>query len=78
MLVVPHSHDQPDNADRVERLGVARVLDARRYRARRAARLLHALLTDPRHQDAANQARQVIATENGVAAACEMIERVLG
>jgi UDP:flavonoid glycosyltransferase YjiC (YdhE family) len=77
MLVVPHSHDQPDNAHRVERLGVARVLDARRYRARRAAVLLDALLTDPRHQLAANRAREVVAAEDGATAAADAIARAL-
>jgi UDP:flavonoid glycosyltransferase YjiC (YdhE family) len=77
MLVVPHAHDQPDNAHRVEGLGVARVLDARRYRARRAARHLDALLTDSRYRDAADRARQVIAAEDGPGAACDAIARVL-
>ena len=31
MLVVPHAHDQPDNAFRVTRLGAARVLRPGRY-----------------------------------------------
>ena len=35
MLVVPFAHDQPDNAARVRRLGVARVLSRRAYRAAR-------------------------------------------
>lgn len=42
-LVVPHGFDQPDNAARLQRLGVARVLPASRYRADRAARVLRAL-----------------------------------
>jgi len=77
MLVVPHAHDQPDNAHRVARLGLARVLDARRYRARRAAAHLRALLADGRYRDAGDRARAVIATERGADAACDVIEAVM-
>ena len=38
MLVMPYSHDQPDNARRVRRLGVARVIKRRRYTAELAAK----------------------------------------
>ena len=37
MLVVPHAHDQPDNAHRLARLGIARVLWPRRYTPARVA-----------------------------------------
>jgi UDP:flavonoid glycosyltransferase YjiC (YdhE family) len=44
MLVVPFAHDQPDNAYRVNKLGVARVLYPLRYRAQRVATELEKLL----------------------------------
>ncbi len=47
MLVVPHAHDQPDNADRLARLGVARTLSPRRYTPARVADELRRLLDDP-------------------------------
>ncbi len=47
MLVVPFAYDQPDNAARVERLGVARVLYPEQYSARRVQRALETLLSDP-------------------------------
>ena len=37
MLIMPYSHDQPDNARRVRRLGVAKVIQRDRYRAGAAA-----------------------------------------
>ena len=77
MLVVPHAHDQPDNAHRVERLGVARVVDARRYRARRVAAALETLLTEAGFRTAAERAREVIAREDGPGAACDAIEAAL-
>ena len=77
MLVVPHAHDQHDNAHRVERLGVARVLDARAYRAARVAAHLGPLLSDARYRGAATRVAEIIAQEDGVGTAVEEIERRL-
>ncbi len=41
---MPYSHDQPDNARRVRRLGVARVIRRRKYTAEIAARKITLLL----------------------------------
>ena len=46
MLVVPFAHDQMDNAARVERLGVARVVYPDWYTAKRVSENLRALLAD--------------------------------
>lgn len=78
MLVVPHAHDQPDNAFRVERLGVARVLDARRYRAARAATLLGDLLSNPAYARRAAAVRSVVAEEDGLGTACQAILAAAG
>jgi rhamnosyltransferase subunit B len=75
MLVVPHAHDQPDNADRARRLGVARIVSPRRYRAGRVAAILGDLLTSPSHAEAAARVGAVVRAEDGVAAACDAIER---
>jgi UDP:flavonoid glycosyltransferase YjiC (YdhE family) len=47
MLVVPFSHDQPDNARRCARLGVAAVLARHRVTAGALAAALQPLLADP-------------------------------
>ena len=73
MLVVPHAHDQPDNAYRSEKLGVARALDARRYTANRAADHLRALLTVPSYQAHAVDVASRIAQEDGVKTAADTI-----
>lgn len=78
MLVVPHSHDQPDNARRLARLGVARVLPAGRYDAKRAARLLAPLLEENETRARARAIGPQIAAERGVANACDAIERLFG
>jgi UDP:flavonoid glycosyltransferase YjiC (YdhE family) len=78
MLVVPHAHDQPDNARRVCALGVARQLDARRYRARRVVRELTQLLTHRPYAVRAAAVGAVVAAEHGATAACDAMERVAG
>jgi UDP:flavonoid glycosyltransferase YjiC (YdhE family) len=72
-LVVPHAHDQPDNAARASRLGVARVLDARHYIASRVAAHLQALLDDETYARRARDVGAAIAAERGTDAACDVI-----
>jgi UDP:flavonoid glycosyltransferase YjiC (YdhE family) len=52
-LIVPMSHDQFDNAQRVRRLGTGHALPARAYRARRVARVLHELINQSGVKDRA-------------------------
>jgi len=77
MLVVPFSHDQPDNADRLRRRGVARVLERSRVSAGAFTRELGALLADEplaaRAQAMAARMRQ----EPGAAGAADAIEALL-
>ena len=75
MLVVPHAHDQPDNAARVSRLGVARSLDARKYTAQRAAAHLRALLETPSYHTRADEIGRAVRAEEGAKAACDAIEK---
>jgi UDP:flavonoid glycosyltransferase YjiC (YdhE family) len=74
MLVVPFAFDQPDNAARLQRLGVARAIPRKHYTARRASPELEHLLTDPAYTASAAGAARRIAEENGVRAACDAIE----
>lgn len=75
MLAVPFSHDQPDNAWRATRLGVARTVYPRRYRSRRVANELALLLRDASYTSAAARVAAEVRAERGVAAACDAIER---
>ena len=77
MLVVPFSHDQPDNAARLVRLGVARTLGRNRYRASPAAAELQQLLADPGYAERAAQAGKHVRRETGIETACTAIERLL-
>ena len=77
MLVVPFGFDQPDNAARAGRLGVARALPRRRYEAGRAARALRRLLDEPSYAARARELAPRIAADDGAARACDAIERLL-
>jgi len=74
MIVVPWSHDQPDNARRVVRLGVARAIPRNRYRGNRVADDLRLLLHDASYSGAAIQVARELAKENGVKNACDALE----
>ena len=74
-LIVPHANDQPDNAHRVERLGVARILSPRRYLAARVARELETLLSDPRHGERAESVAMSLRGADGAKSACDALER---
>ena len=77
MLVVPFAHDQPDNAARARRLGIAEVLSRSRYSVGNASKALERLLRGPAHEQASAGVRQLLRGEDGVRAACVAIERVL-
>ncbi len=74
MLVMPYSHDQPDNARRVRRLGVAEVLGRNRYRAKAAARLIWQLLSDNAYSVRSTAVAAKISQENGAVAGCDALE----
>ncbi len=73
-LVVPFAHDQPDNADRLQRLGVAKVIPAGKYSTPRVAMLLRNLLGDPLIGDAAPQIRRKFDGLDAIGRTCDLIE----
>ena len=74
MLVMPYSHDQPDNARRVQRLGVARVIRRSKYTAESAARKINLLLESARIQRRAASLGEQLRREDGLKAACDALE----
>lgn len=76
-LVVPWAHDQPDNAERLRKLGVSRTIPRQRYRGRRVAKELNHLLSNKGYAERAQQIATNIAKENGLACACDAIEAML-
>jgi UDP:flavonoid glycosyltransferase YjiC (YdhE family) len=77
MLVVPFAHDQPDNAHRVCRLGIARSLSVSRYTGPRAANELRQLLDDPRYAERAAAIGARVQSEDGIARACDELEKLM-
>jgi len=78
MLIVPFAFDQPDNAFRLHRLGIARTVYRHRYSARRAARELKILLENPEYLKRAEEAGRAVRCENGQELACNAIKEIAG
>ncbi|MDF5735372.1 MULTISPECIES: glycosyltransferase [unclassified Nostoc] len=76
-LIMPYSHDQPDNAARVERLGSSRTIHRKQYSAERVAKQLRELLENPNYAAKAADIGRIIQAENGVKVACDAIENQL-
>jgi rhamnosyltransferase subunit B len=77
MLVMPFNFDQPDNAERMVRLGVGRTIRRREYTADRAARELATLLDNPAYTQAAKSLGQRMQTERGAETAADALENLL-
>jgi len=75
MLVVPFMHDQPDNAFRAKRLGIARVAARAKYNAEVAERNLSLLLSRPEYAARTKDVAAQIACEHGLNTACTAVER---
>jgi UDP:flavonoid glycosyltransferase YjiC (YdhE family) len=78
MLVVPRGLDQPDNAVRIRRLGVGRVIHASAYTGDAAAAEIERLLGNPGYAARAREVGAVLRLENGTVTACNAIERAIG
>lgn len=78
MLVVPYSHDQPDNAYRLKKLGVARSLPREKYNASTAAHEIDQLLRNPTYTQRAADIGARLQTEHGATTACELLEGLIG
>jgi rhamnosyltransferase subunit B len=76
-LLVPVAFDQPDNARRTVRLGVARCVPFRTATASAMARELGALLEAPTYAGRASALGRAVRAEDGAAAACAaLLERM--
>jgi rhamnosyltransferase subunit B len=75
-LVTPFSHDQPDNAARMEALGIARSISAGRYTGTRAAGLLSTLIESPAIAAACRDTASRFVGADATSRACDVIERL--
>ena len=75
-LVVPHAHDQPDNALRVERLGLGRGLYPERYKPATVARMLTEIMSSSQVRQRSQKYAQEIDTETTLRQTSELIEQL--
>src|SRR5262245_42244430 len=76
-LVVPHGHDQFDNAFRIERLGLGRGIPQTRYRAGRVAEAIKTMLGNSNVQARARDYATRVDGDAAVNRACELIEGLI-
>ena len=74
MLIMPYSHDQPDNARRMKRLGVAKVIQKANYTPKNVTRKLRKMLDDPGLSQKARAVAEQLRGEDGVKTACDALE----
>jgi UDP:flavonoid glycosyltransferase YjiC (YdhE family) len=76
-LIMPYGHDQPDNAARCRRAGVAEINGRDEYTAEKAASIVQNLLKEPMYRANAAAAKRIIDGEGGTKIACDAIENIL-
>ncbi|MGA9070717.1 MAG: glycosyltransferase [Terracidiphilus sp.] len=76
MLIMPFSHDQPDNARRMLRLKVGRVIQRGKYTPWRVARKLKQMLAAPLLTERSKSVALQLADEDGVRTACDALEEL--
>lgn len=74
MLVVPFGFDQPDNGQRIERLGLGRTLPRSQYGVDGALPLISELLNQEGYRQRADTLGRDMAMEDGVVRAADYIE----
>ena len=76
-LVTPFAHDQFDNAQRLQQLGVARVIKAKSYTASRAMRELALLLRDDQVTGACRSVASKFEGDRSIEKTCGLIESLM-
>ena len=76
MLIMPYSHDQPDNARRMKRLKVAQVIQRANYSPETVARKLKAMLAEPLLANKAHGVAEQMKHEDGTSTACNALEEL--
>ncbi|MGH9652331.1 MAG: glycosyltransferase [Bryobacteraceae bacterium] len=77
MLVVPYGWDQPDNAARVERLGVGLHVRRANYSVETATAALKVLIENPNFAARAAHIGTQVAAESGLESACAAIQSMI-
>jgi rhamnosyltransferase subunit B len=74
-LVAAVSHDQPDNGERVRRLGVGVWMPREQYRFAKAKQEISKLLGDRSMRAAAQSMGEALGNETGATVACDVLEQ---
>ena len=77
-VVVPHAHDQYDNAARVKRMGISETVGKGKLSARRLVEALRVVLEDPECARRAAEVGKKMAGEDGAERAAIEIEQIGG
>jgi UDP:flavonoid glycosyltransferase YjiC (YdhE family) len=77
MVVMPCAWDQPDNAERAVRLGIARTISRSRYTSTRVAAELQRVLDDPTYAQRASMVGTQVRQEDGARVACDALSGLL-
>lgn len=75
MIIMPYSHDQPDNARRMSRLGVSRTIQRKDYTAKKAALEIRKILDDSACRKRASTLSRQISGEEALRVACDALEQ---
>jgi UDP:flavonoid glycosyltransferase YjiC (YdhE family) len=75
-LVTPMTHDQPDNANRLNRLGVAEVVPFTRFTARRATAAIRRLLADPQRATRCRDVQSRFVGVDALEQTCDLVEQL--
>ncbi len=73
---MPMGFDQPDNALRLQRLGVGTYLEPRKFKGNRVARTLGRLLDVPSVAAACTEYQDKMLAQNGLSLTCDVLERL--
>jgi UDP:flavonoid glycosyltransferase YjiC (YdhE family) len=76
-LIMPMAFDQPDNADRVKRLGVGDWLKPRSFRPRKVAGKLQQLLESPDVKEACRVLAERLRSGDAIELSCDLIEELM-
>ena len=76
-VVVPFSHDQPDHAMRLKRLGISETVPRHACTSARLAVALKRVLNDSRYTVNAARVGQEVHAEDGVRTACDVLDGVI-
>jgi rhamnosyltransferase subunit B len=75
-LIMPFSHDQPDNADRIKQLGIAEMLWPGKFTAERIAKTLSGLLDNPAAKASCVAVQRRFVHADAIPRTCELIEQL--